>query len=455
MQQRSSLLQSYCSARISNVPASPLIDALLLAIASLEFKTGMKPKSYNFLVASWGGPGHLGPTLTAARQLRANGHGVRFIARADAREPVEAAGFGFVTWQRAPCFSPIAQSSDPLQIAYDQLLFGPAAARGADTRDEIERVATDGLLTDSALFGAVLAAEAARIPCALLSPTISLRPLPGVPPIGSGLPAPRTPEARIEVEAANSRFIAVMNEWLPMLNEARTSLDLAPSSHVLELFDRPARFLIAMSAAFDFPADFLPRNVRYVGPLLDSSDWSKPWSRPWSDGSDRPRALISFSTTNQNQADVLQRTINAIGRIEMDAVATLGPALEGVSLHAPENVSLLPSAPHDAVMKEVSLVVTHGGHGTVSRALSHGLPLLVMPFGRDQGDIAARVEARGVGLTLPPTATDTEIATAIIRLMEEPQFRIAARRLGGIMTAEVSKASLAGELEEIVRAHSL
>jgi UDP:flavonoid glycosyltransferase YjiC (YdhE family) len=31
-------------------------------------------------------------------------------------------------------------------------------------------------------------------------------------------------------------------------------------------------------------------------------------------------------------------------------------------------------------MKEVSLVVTHGGHGTVSRALHNGLPILVMPM---------------------------------------------------------------------------
>ena len=40
---------------------------------------------HNFLVASWGSPGHLGPTLTAARQLRNRGHGVRFIARDDRR----------------------------------------------------------------------------------------------------------------------------------------------------------------------------------------------------------------------------------------------------------------------------------------------------------------------------------------------------------------------------------
>jgi MGT family glycosyltransferase len=404
----------------------------------------------NFLVASWGGPGHLGPTLTAARQLRAHGHGVRFIARADAREPVEAAGFGFATWQRRPRFSPIAQSSAPLENAYDNLLFGPAAARGADTLDEIKRAPTDALLTDTALFGSVLAAEATSIPCALLSPTISLRPLPGIPPIGSGLGPPRTPAERVRVGAANGRFAAVMNKWLPMLNEARARLQLAPCDNVLELFDRPARLLIAMSAAFDFPADFLPGNVRYIGPLLDASDWSKPWIFSWPHGSDRPRALVSFSTTNQDQTDALQRTVNAIGRIKMDAVATLGPALEDRSLHAPANVTLLPSAPHDAVMKEVSLVVTHGGHGTVSRALLHGLPLLVMPMGRDQDDIAARVEACGAGLILAPTAADAEIGAAISRLIEEPQFRVAARRLRDISTAEVSKTRLVNELEQVV-----
>jgi UDP:flavonoid glycosyltransferase YjiC (YdhE family) len=336
------------------------------------------------------------------------------------------------------------------ESACDSLLFGPAAARGADTLDEIRRVPTDGLLTDTALFGSVLAAEAACIPCALLSPTISLRPLPGVPPVGSGLSVPRTPAERARVEAATTRFVAVMNQWLPMLNEARASLRLAPFGDVLELFDRPARLLIAMSAAFDFPADCLPANVRYIGPLLDSSDWSKPWIFPWCHVSDCPRALVSFSTTNQDQADLLQRTVNAIGRIEMDAVATLGPALKDIALHAPANVTLLGSAPHDAVMKEVSLVVTHGGHGTVSRALLHGLPLLVMPMGRDQGDIAARVEACGAGLTLAPTAAETEIATAIGRVIEEPQFRAAARRLADIIAAEVSKSSLVSELEQIV-----
>ncbi len=131
-----------------------------------------------------------------------------------------------------------------------------------------------------------------------------------------------------------------MNEWLPMWNEARASLNLAPSGHVLELFDRAARLLIATSPALDFPADSLPDNVRYIGPLLDSSDWSEPWIAPWRHGYDRPRALVSFSATNQNQTEALQRTVNAIAEIEMDAVATLGPALNGATLRPAEERNL-------------------------------------------------------------------------------------------------------------------
>lgn len=408
---------------------------------------------YNFLIASGGSPGHVGPTLTAAQQLRSRGHGVRFIAREDARAAVEAAGYSFATWQRTPSFTPISpvENGESLRQAYDHLLFGPAAARAADTRDEINRTATDALLADTVVYGSALGAEAAGIPCGLLSPTISLRPLAGVPPLGSGLRPPRTSEQRAEVATANHQFGAVMNEWLPMLNGTRASLGLAPFDHVLELFDRPARHLLAVSAAFDLPADDLPGNTRYIGPLLDSSGWAKPWTAPWPAGLNRPRALVSFSTTDQKQTDALQRTVNAIGRIAMDGVATIGPALEATTLHAPKNVTLLPSAPHDAVMREVSLVVTHGGHGTVSRALWHGLPLLVMPMGRDQDDIAMRVEFHGTGLILPPTASEIEIAAALTRLISEPHFGVAARRLGDAIAGEINAARLVGEMEEIVQ----
>jgi UDP:flavonoid glycosyltransferase YjiC (YdhE family) len=416
-------------------------------------KTSIGVMPYHFLVASWAAPGDLCPMLTGARQLRDKGHDIRFIARSDAREQVEAAQFRFAAWRRMPNFSPVGNAADgnPMRYAYDNVLFGPAAARAADTRDEFDSAPTDALLAHDCLFGCAMAAEAAGIPCALLSPHISVRPLPGMPPLGSGMRAPRTPEERAEVEAASSRYAAVMNEWLPKLNEARASQGLAPLDDVMELYDRPARLLLAVSAAFDFPADYLPSNVRYIGPLLDKSAWSKSWVAPWRHGPDRPRALISFSTTFKDQADALQRAVNAAAGIDMETVATVG-ALKGETFQASKNVTLLPSAPHDVVMKEVSLVVTHGGHGTVSRALFHGLPLLVMARGPETNDNAARVEAHGAGLALPSTASEKEIAAALNRLIREPHFRIAARRLGHMIADEVRSARLVGEMEEIAEA---
>jgi UDP:flavonoid glycosyltransferase YjiC (YdhE family) len=277
------------------------------------------------LVASWGGAGHLGPTLSAAGQLRRHGHSVRFISRPDAQPQVEKQGYGFVAWRRLPRFSPLSAEQAGLRYAYDHLLFGPAAARAADLREELERTPTDVLLSDTALFGSTLAAEAAGIPCALLSPTISLRPFPGVPPLGSHMPAPKTREDREIVADATNQYLAVMNEWLPMLNEARASQGLDPVHHVLALFDRAERLLIAMSEALDFTADHLPSNVRYIGPLLDDSSWSQPWTAPWHSGTGRPRVLISFSTTDQCQADALQRAINAVEHAGMEGVATVGP----------------------------------------------------------------------------------------------------------------------------------
>ena len=205
------------------------------------------------------------------------------------------------------------------------------------------------------------------------------------------------------------------------------------------------------AGAFDFQADSLPANLRYVGPLLDQPGWSEPWRAPWS--TNRPRVLIAGSTGAQGQGELIQKIIHAMGQLEIEAVTTCGPHLDLISLQAPGNVHLLRSAPHNTVMQEVSLVISQGGHGTVNRALVNDVPLLILPMGRDQGDNAARVESKGAGLRLAPTASETEIASATARLLFEPHFRLAARRLGEAIKADIDGAGLVREMEAIVAAH--
>jgi UDP:flavonoid glycosyltransferase YjiC (YdhE family) len=51
------------------------------------------------------------------------------------------------------------------------------------------------------------------------------------------------------------------------------------------------------------------------------------------------------------------------------------------------------------------------------KTLSHGVPVVVMPFGRDQKDNGARVEVAGTACRSPATGTHRG---AIRRLLEEP-----------------------------------
>jgi len=409
--------------------------------------------SYHFLLASWGTLGNLSPLLTAGRRLRRNGHHVRVMADPAMRDEIEVADFEFVTWRRAPT----GEAADPTNFSDMQewirrAVFDPAAAYAADICDEIGRMPTDAVLSLDVLSGVALGAAASDVPLAFLSPHVSIRTLPGMPPATSGLGQPRTLEERAEVDAANAALDAMMNAFLPILNRARVELGLSPLAAVMDLFDRVDRLLLATSQAFDFQADSLPDNFRYVGPLLDVPNWSKSWQAPWSAKSDRPRALVACSTGAQGQRDLFQRVIDAVGTVEIDALGTTGPNLDLGDLRAPGNVHLLRGAPHDLVMKDVSLVISQGGHGTVTRSLVNGLPQLILPMARDQAANAARVEAKGAGLRLPSTASEADIAAAINRLIMEPQFKAAARVVGDAIKADIDGSGLVDEMETIAAA---
>ncbi|MGY5810225.1 glycosyltransferase [Rhizobium sp. LEGMi198b] len=403
---------------------------------------------YSFLLASWGTSGNLGPLLTIARQLQKHGHSVRIMADPEMQHEVAAADFDFVCWRRAPT----GTDADPTCFSdmrdwFQKAVFGPAPAYAADVQDEIGRIPTDAVIAIDMLFGAVLGAEAAGVPIAMLSPHVSLRPLPGMPPATSGLAQPETLEERIAIAAANENWAGFLNEFLSLLNEARAGLGLFGLARTVDLFECVDRHLLAISRTFDFAADLLPDNVRYVGPLLEQPNWSKSLKAPWPSDADRPRVLVACSSGAQGQDDLVQRIISALGALDVYAVATIGPHVEARKLVAPANVHLLRGAPHDTVMKEVCLLITQGGHGTVSRGLINGLPQLVLPNGRDQGDNAARVVSKGAGLRLPPSASEAEIAHAVSRLLQEPRYRDAARHLGDGIRAEIAASCLVDELE--------
>ncbi len=99
-------------------------------------------------------------------------------------------------------------------------------------------------------------------------------------------------------------------------------------------------------------------------------------------------------------------------------------------------------------MKEASLVINHGGHGTVMRALLSRVPMLIIPHGRDQNDNAIRVTHRGAGLSLMPDASVEAIRHAAERILSDPSFAAAAKPLGDRVAADAANSQVVEELED-------
>ena len=101
----------------------------------------------------------------------------------------------------------------------------------------------------------------------------------------------------------------------------------------------------------------------------------------------------------------------------------------------PSNVHVVESAPHGAVLPHVDLVITHGGHGTVTRSLAAGVPVMVVPISRDQPDNAARVVHHGVGIKVSKRSSPEKFATAVRRILADDAIRANAHRHGGAVGA--------------------
>jgi MGT family glycosyltransferase len=416
-------------------------------------------KALRFLFTTWEGGGNITPALEAVRRLAAAGHEIRVMSDACNRDEAEAAGAEFVSWKRAPSradrtrrtqtFRDWAQATPLEGLAHciREHWCGPALAYARDVVEELRREPADLVVTSEMLWGVMAGCESVGQRFAILSLNISVTPIPGIPPLGPGFaPAKSDAERAMHAEVAKLS-VGLFDSGLPLLNAARAALGLDPLAHLLDQNKRAVAELLATSRAFDFPAEELPDRVKYVGPLISDPAWAQPWQCPWDAGDQRPLVTVGFSTTFQNHVAVMQKVIDALAPLPVRVLVTRGGSIEEGDLRPVENCVIVESAPHMAVMREAALVVTHGGHGTVMRALMNRVPMLVIPHGRDQNDNAARVAERGAGLRLTAGASVEEIRAACLRLLGERAFAEAARRLGDKVAADAARCTVVEALE--------
>jgi UDP:flavonoid glycosyltransferase YjiC (YdhE family) len=300
----------------------------------------------------------------------------------------------------------------------------------------------------------MIAAEAAGIPRVALFHMPEYLPGPNRPPGGFGLNPKGGSLGRIRDLLLTRMFTLITNRFLPRINAVRQEFHLTPLKSFADIYHQVDLRMIQTCKAFDFPIVPEPANVRYVGPVLEDPDWSHSAPVDGIVKSADPLVVVSLSSTFQNQRRTIENAITAIAGLPVKGLVTLGPSMAKERFAAANNVTIVPAIPHSQVFPLANAVVTHAGHGTLMRALAHGLPVVCLPMGRDQTDNAARIVHQGAGLKLSAKAGPHRIAAAINRVLNEPEFTRNAERLKGLILADTRSNQAVQELEKIAGVNS-
>jgi len=381
----------------------------------------------SFLLVTMEGSGNNPPQLAVAGELASRGHRVRVLGHENLRRGFERAGCDFSLYERTPVvdFNRARSFEEEVDYVYNRLVFEPSF--GHDLLAELEREPADVVLVDRVLYGAMAAAESAGVPAVALFYTLFAA-------VHRGAEGQVLARQGPEISTLRAEF-GLAGVPTPLHQLARTDLAIVSAPR---FFDDDLGTL---------PGDVSYDNVRYVGPLVPEREKPADFAMPWPDSDRRPLIVVSLSTGAQNQAEVLQRLLDAVGRLPARVLTTVGNALDPESLTVPDNAAVLRFVPHDLVLPEASLVVTHAGLGTVMAALRHGVPLLCLPMGRDQHANGRRVQELGIGRTIPQESRVGVLRAAISRVLADRKYARNVEKLGESLDPRKSRRQAADLIE--------
>jgi MGT family glycosyltransferase len=300
-----------------------------------------------------------------------------------------------------------------------------------DLRTAIDRVRPDAVIVDANCWGAMSVAEAADIPWLVFSPFTPYLRAPGVPPFGPGLrPLPGIIGA---VRDASMRpFIRRLFDrpMLPHINAIRVKLGLAAVKTVDELMRRAPLVLAVGGEPFEYPRPGLEDTVYPIGACAFEPTPTE--AHDWVSAIDRPLVLVTTSSIKQADTVLAEVALQALADDPVHVVATF-PAGVPAQLRAPPNATVTRFVPHGVVLDRACCAITHGGMGATLKALDRGVPVCVVPFARDQAEVARRVQVARCGTRLPAKKlTASRLRTAVYEAMT---MRGGARRVAAGLNA--------------------
>ncbi len=390
------------------------------------------------LLGAFGDPGHAFPMIALARRLRARGHEVTLQTAERWRGDVEAEGVRFAP---APEYHVFPTQQRPLK-PYEAVV----RATG-QTLDLVRSVAPHVVVADILTLAPALAGELEGVPVATLVPHVDPRPAPGFAPYSLGARLPRTAVGRAGWSLLNPVIDRGLELGRRELDETRRRLGLPPSGRVHGgISERLA--LVATFPQLEYPRVAAPPNTHVVGPLL----WEPAFGEVDLPPGDGPLVLVAPSTAQDARHSLLRAALTGLGGIPgVRVLATWNrrplSAEDGPWRVAP-NTRLVEWVSYATTMPRCDVVVCHGGHGTLVRALASGCAVVVAPAAGDMNENAARVDWAGAGVRIPRRLVGPRsVALAVERALGEPEIRASARELADWLAVS-DPAGLASDLVE-------
>ncbi len=360
------------------------------------------------LVAAFGDPGHVFPAISLGKALAERGHEVVVETWEERRGAVEGAGLGFAAAEEYRMFPPPEPESDDGQHAAE------AARALLPLLEEMRpHVAVSDILT----LAPALAAEAAGVPLATLVPHIYPVVEPGQPFFAIGLRTPRTALGRAGWRAGQHALDVGLEHGRRDLNQQRRRLGLPP----VERFHggiSPDLALVATYPQLEYPRRW-PAGVEITGPM----SFEVPHPEIELPPGEEPLILVAPSTAHDSDNHLVRTALAAFAGEPVRVVATTNRVVPQRPIEVPANAVLVDWLSYSQLMPAASLVISHGGHGTVARALGAGTPVLISPITGDMSETAMRVDWAGCGLSLPwRLCRPGPLRWAARRVLDEPSF---------------------------------
>jgi len=364
-------------------------------------------RKLRLLVAAFGDPGHAFPAIALARALRGRGHVVVVETWERWRVAVEGLGLGFAAAEEYRVFPPPRIDGDGPSAADAALALGPL----------LEDLRPDAVVSDILTLAPALAAERAGCRWATLIPHVYPAHEPGMPFFAFGWMPPRTPLGRGLWRAALPVLETGLRQGRRELNEARERVGLAPVDRFHGGIS-PELALVATFPQLEYPRRW-PEHVRVTGPM----SFELPYPDVELPGGAGPLILIAPSTSQDPDCRLLRVALDGLADEPVRVIGTTNRHQPPVPLDVPANAMVVDWISYTQAMGSADLVICHGGHGTVARALAAGVPVLSCPAIGDMAENAARVQWAGAGLAVPwRLSTPGAFRSAVRRLLTDPAY---------------------------------